>query len=89
VNQLDAQAMVVSVGSHNRYGHPASEVVAAYEVRGIPMYRTDRDGAIIIEASLDSPDLRITTTKQQQLVPVVLGENFWSQEWVNWQRLWN
>jgi competence protein ComEC len=89
VNQLDAQAMVVSVGSHNRYGHPASEVIAAYEEQGIPMYRTDRDGAIIIEASLDSPDLRITTTKQQQLVPVVLGENFWSQEWVNWQRLWN
>jgi competence protein ComEC len=89
VNQLDAQAMVVSVGSHNRYGHPASEVIAAYEEQGIPMYRTDRDGAIIIEASLDSPDLRITTTKQQQLVPVVLGENFWSQEWVNWQRLWD
>jgi len=89
VNQIDAQAMVVSVGSHNRYGHPASEVLAAYEVRGIPMYRTDRDGAIIIEASLDSPNLRITTAKQQQLVPVVLNQNFWRQEWANWQRLWN
>jgi competence protein ComEC len=89
VNQIDAQAMVVSVGSHNRYGHPASEVMAAYEVRGIPMYRTDRDGAIMIEASLDSSDLRITTAKQQQLVPVVLDENFWRHEWANWQRLWN
>jgi competence protein ComEC len=89
VNQIDAQAMVVSVGSHNRYGHPASEVMAAYEVRGIPMYRTDRDGAIMIEASLDSSGLRITTTKQQQFVPVVFRENFWSQEWANWQRLWN
>ena len=81
--------MVVSVGSHNRYGHPAFEVMAAYEVRGIPMYRTDRDGAIIIEGSLDSPDLRITTAKQQQLVPVVLNENLWRHEWANWQRLWN
>ncbi|MGV7228280.1 MAG: DNA internalization-related competence protein ComEC/Rec2 [Nitrospirales bacterium] len=89
VNQIDAQAMVVSVGSHNRYGHPASEVMAAYEVRGIPMYRTDRDGAIIIEGALDSPDLRITTAKQDQLVPVVLSENFWRHEWANWQRLWN
>jgi competence protein ComEC len=89
VNQIGAQAMVVSVGSHNRYGHPASEVMAAYELRGIPMYRTDRDGAIIIEASLDSPDLRITTAKQQQLVPVVLNKNFWKHEWANWQRLWN
>jgi competence protein ComEC len=89
VNQIDAQAMVVSVGSHNRYGHPDSEVMAAYEVRRIPMYRTDRDGAIIIEGSLDSPDLRITTAKQQQLLPVVLSENFWKHEWANWQRLWS
>jgi competence protein ComEC len=89
IKQIEAQAMVVSVGSHNRYGHPASEVVTAYEEQGIPMYRTDRGGAIIIEGSLDSPDLRITTAKQQQLVPLVLSQNFWSQEWANWQRLWN
>ena len=89
VNQIDAQAVVVSVGSHNRYGHPASEVMAAYEVRRIPMYRTDRDGAIIIEGSLDSSELRITTAKQQQLLPVVLSENLWRHEWANWQRLWN
>jgi competence protein ComEC len=80
---------VVSVGSHNRYGHPAPEVVAAYEERGIPIYRTDRDGAIIIEASPHSRGLRISTSQQQQLVPVVLNENFWSQEGANWQRLWN
>ena len=81
--------MVVSVGAHNRYGHPASEVMAAYEVRGIPMYRTDRDGAIMIEAPLDSPDLLISTAKQQQFVPIVFNVNFWRQEWANWQRLWN
>ena len=89
IDQIEAQAMVVSVGSNNRYGHPASEVVAAYEKQKIPMYRTDRDGAIIIEGSLDSPDLQILTTQQQQLVSVVLSENIWSQEWANWQRLWN
>ncbi|MEC4681913.1 MAG: DNA internalization-related competence protein ComEC/Rec2 [Nitrospirota bacterium] len=89
VKKIEAQAMVVSVGSHNRYGHPASEVIAAYEERGIPLYRTDRDGAIIIEASLDSPELTIRTAKQQQLVPVVLNEELWKHEWVNWQRLWN
>ncbi len=89
VKQIEAEAMVVSVGSHNRYGHPAEAVVAAYAARELPLYRTDQDGAIIIEASLDSPDLRITTTQQQQLVPVDLSENVWSQEWTNWQRLWN
>ena len=89
VNQVEAQAMVVSVGSHNRYGHPAAEVIAAYEERGIPMYRTDRDGAIIIDASLDSPELAIKTTKQQQLIPVSPNSQFWQHEWANWQRLWN
>lgn len=89
IKQIEAQAMVVSVGSHNRYGHPATEVVAAYKEQGIPMYRTDRDGAIMIEGSSDSPELRITTTQQQQLVSVVLNENFWKQEWANWQRLWH
>ena len=89
INQIKSQAMVVSVGSQNRYGHPAAEVIDAYEEQGLPIFRTDRDGAIIIEASLDLLDLRITTTKQQQFAPVVLSENLWSQEWANWQRLWN
>ncbi len=89
VKQIEAEAMVVSVGSHNRYGHPAEAVVAAYAARDLPLYRTDQDGAIIIEASLDSPDLRITTTQQQQLIPVDLSDNIWSQELTNWQRLWN
>ena len=88
VNQVEAQAMVVSVGSHNRYGHPAAEVMDAYEAREIPMYRTDHEGAIIIEGALDSPNLRINTAKQQKLVPVKLTDYSWSQEWANWQRLW-
>ena len=89
VHQLEAQAMVVSVGSHNRYGHPAGEVMDAYEERKIPMYRTDRDGAIIIEGVLDSPGLGITTAKQRQLIQVKLTEYSWSQEWTNLQRLWD
>ena len=68
INQIEAQAMVVSVGLHNRYGHPASEVVAAYEARGIPLYRTDQDGAIIIEGTLSSSNLQVSTTRQQQLL---------------------
>ena len=89
INQIEAQAMVVSVGSRNRYGHPASEVVTAYAEQGIPMYRTDREGAIIIESSLDSPAMRITTAKQQELVPVPLNGEFFTHEWANWQRLWH
>jgi competence protein ComEC len=89
VNQIEAQAMVVSVGSHNRYGHPAAEVLEAYEEQGIPMYRTDHDGAIIIEASLNSPELHISTAKQEELVTVPLDSQLWKHEWANWKRVLN
>ena len=88
INQIKAQAVVVSVGSHNRYKHPAAEVLSAYEAQGLPMYRTDRDGAIIIVASLDSSAMRITTAREQELVPVSLNGDLVTQEWINWKRLW-
>ena len=37
---------VVSVGDHSRFGHPHPEVVARYERAGVPLFRTDRDGAV-------------------------------------------
>ncbi len=39
---------IVSVGEGNRYGHPAPEILGAFAKRGIPVLRTDRDGAIIV-----------------------------------------
>ncbi len=37
---------VLSVGERNYYGHPAPEVVRRLTNRNIPVYRTDRDGAV-------------------------------------------
>ena len=45
---LDAVApalAVVQAGYRSRFGHPAPEVVARYEERGIPLRRSDRCGA--------------------------------------------
>jgi Cu/Ag efflux pump CusA len=42
---------------------------------------------IQLTPEIQEPEITIRTTKQQQLVPVVLSENVWSQEWANWQRL--
>jgi competence protein ComEC len=39
------QVAVIQVGYRSRYGHPASEVVARYAARGIPVVRTDHCGA--------------------------------------------
>lgn len=89
VNRLQAEAMVVSVGDHNRYGHPAPEVLDAYEQRGLPLYRTDRDGAVWFTATPGSDDLTVRTAREGSLLQVQAGPSMWKEEWANWTRIWN
>jgi len=42
---------VASMGRGNRYRHPAGSVVAGYEGRGIALWRTDRDGTVVVSVS--------------------------------------
>jgi competence protein ComEC len=44
------QAAVVSVGKHNLFGHPSPEVVERVSGASIPLFRTDRDGAVEVES---------------------------------------
>lgn len=39
---------IISCGRHNMYGHPAPETLDRLEERGIRIYRTDLEGAVII-----------------------------------------
>ena len=53
VGQVQAtrpQVAVISVGAGNSYGHPAPQVIELWQSAGARVYRTDRDGAVIIEA---------------------------------------
>jgi competence protein ComEC len=48
---VDPEIAVVSVGAHNDYGHPAPSTVAALErFRGLEVYRTDKDGRVVVES---------------------------------------
>jgi competence protein ComEC len=40
---------VVSVGARNRYGHPDAGVLERLEASGARVFRTDRDGAIVLD----------------------------------------
>jgi competence protein ComEC len=40
---------IVSVGARNVYGHPDAGVMARLEATGARVYRTDRDGALVLE----------------------------------------
>ncbi len=47
---LDAVAPLmaaISVGSHNRYGHPTEETLSRLATRHIPTDRTDQEGTLI------------------------------------------
>jgi competence protein ComEC len=46
LNILRPEAVVVSVGKNNRYGHPSPEVITAFEKRNMQIFRTDQIGTI-------------------------------------------
>jgi len=47
------QVAVISVGAGNTYGHPSPQVIEQWQGAGARVYRTDRDGAVIVEAKRD------------------------------------
>ncbi len=44
---------LISVGRHNRYGHPSPRVLARLRRAGVPVRRTDRDGTLDVVARRD------------------------------------
>ena len=49
LNAVAAKVAIITVGYRNRFGHPKPEVMARYEALGIPLWRTDRDGAVRLD----------------------------------------
>ena len=88
INQLEAEVAVVSAGRHNRYGHPYPAVIDAYTQKGIPLYRTDQDGAVWITANLDFSEMTIRTAEEMALQPIPLDRNIGGNEWKNLSKLW-
>ncbi len=51
VSEVNPQSVIFPVGYRNRFGHPHPEVVERYRDLGSRIYRTDRDGALIVDVS--------------------------------------
>src|SRR4029450_10562444 len=64
---------VVSVGARNPFRHPAPEVLDRLAVAGARLYRTDRDGAVIVET--DGVRLWVTrwASRRRDELPVAPG----------------
>ena len=53
IETLHPQAVVISVGADNAYGHPSPEALALYESVGADIYRTDQSGTVVVTAKAD------------------------------------
>ena len=62
IREIDPEYAIVSVGKDNSYGHPHKEVVSRYADAGVPLFRTDELGHIIVTA--DGSDVQITWQNQ-------------------------
>ncbi len=58
---------LASVGTGNRYGHPAPETLAALLARDVPVFRTDLDGSIVVRS--DGRTLEVESADARWIVP--------------------
>ncbi|GAA1963708.1 hypothetical protein GCM10009838_21030 [Catenulispora subtropica] len=56
---------VISVGAGNTYGHPASRTLDLAATAGARVFRTDRDGQIVVFGTASR--LRVATMKREEL----------------------
>ncbi|MEC4674604.1 MAG: DNA internalization-related competence protein ComEC/Rec2 [Nitrospirota bacterium] len=89
IKQLQGEVAVVSAGRGNRYGHPAEAVLRAYVDQGFQVFRTDRDGAVWIDADVRGASFSIHTSQERELRKVFRGGTILLQEVSNLKRLWD
>lgn len=64
------QAVFISVGRGNTFGHPSPDVLARYDHYAVDVFRTDRDGAISIETDGRQVLVRTATGRTWRLTAV-------------------
>lgn len=87
LRQLQPQYAVISVGAANPYGHPTEAVLEAYQDQHIPVFRTDRDGAIWVTGRLSTSEFTVSRMRDLLVRPVDFPHCLWRCESQNWHRL--
>jgi competence protein ComEC len=64
LQHVGATVAVISVGARNPYGHPAREVLDAYEQEGARVLRTDLDGSVWVTGGSGSFELETYTMRE-------------------------
>lgn len=61
LNKVQPKYAIISVGVDNSYNHPHKESLNRFEKLGIKVYRTDKDGTVVV--SSDGKNISINTVK--------------------------
>ena len=86
---LRPQYAVFSAGQHNRYRHPATAVLDAYESEGSTVLRTDRDGGVWFTGGVSDAALQVHRARESVWQPTDSTSCLWACEEANWARIWN
>ncbi len=88
VDAVRPSAAVISVGAGNPYRHPSEETVLRYEDKGARVYRTDRDGAVIVEETAQGLTFRTGAELALERIDRRAFGTWGMMERRNWTRLW-
>jgi len=81
LSAVTPKVALFSVGRHNPFRHPHPDVLAAYLALPANIYRTDRDGAILIEA--DARGWRTKRYHESRVEKIDWRSPLMTQEWEN------
>ena len=68
------EAVVIGVGEDNPYNHPTEQALSLYRGVGATIYRTDRDGAVVVTARADGGYSVVTEKNVPDAQPVPPSE---------------
>ena len=66
--QVNPQAVVISVGAGNHFGHPGAPVLQYWQKKNVPIYRTDQMGSISFFS--DGRAYEVVCNKEEELLLV-------------------
>ena len=88
VSAVRPSAVVVTAGRGNPYHHPSAKVIERYERSGAKIYRTDRDGSVILSADGGPLSAVIWNELALSRIRLVGRVSLWEQERENLKRMY-
>ncbi len=87
VDAAHPSVAVFTVGDGNLYHHPSEEVVDRYREHGAALYRTDRNGAVLVRLAPQGFKVRTWSELVLRRAAPDGRDGWWAMERENWKRI--